>query len=69
MAIPASITTVKARTFSNFISAAPAGIAAIQNNRGTFDSLSTSKLTTGFLAAVKNETDVSPPKHYMARLR
>ncbi|KAL1614040.1 hypothetical protein SLS56_012195 [Neofusicoccum ribis] len=53
--LTATLNTVKSQTFSEFVQGFPSNI--IVNARGTFHTLSTSKLTPAFLEAVKNETD------------
>lgn len=48
------LSTVQSQTFSSFISSIPSTLAP--NIRGTFNTISTSKLTPSFLAAVYNES-------------
>lgn len=52
---------LRSQSFSSFVSGIPSKL--VVNPRGTFDTLSTSKLTTGFVEAVKSETDVSCVHH------
>lgn len=47
---------VGTQSFSSFISSIPSTLAV--NPQGTFDTLSTSALTPGFIQAVKQEADV-----------
>lgn len=51
------LTTIQTKTFSSFVSEFQSGL--VTNARGTFNTVSTSKLTPNFLAAVRNQTDVS----------
>ncbi|KAJ9376548.1 CAZyme family AA7 [Paecilomyces variotii] len=53
--IPAVYNGAKVQSFSQVVQEFPATLEV--NIRGTFDTLSTSKLTQGFVDAVKNETD------------
>lgn len=48
------ISTVKTQSFASFVNGIPSELEL--NSRGAFNSLSTSKLTPAFLAAVQNET-------------
>ena len=53
------VSTIKQQAFSAFVSGIPSTIIEVANQRGTFNSLNTKTLTAGFLAAVKNQSDVS----------
>ncbi|KAL1857352.1 hypothetical protein Plec18170_003476 [Paecilomyces lecythidis] len=53
--IPATYNGAKVQSFSQVVEEFPATLET--NVRGTFDTLSTSELTQGFVDAVKNETD------------
>ncbi|KAK7720388.1 hypothetical protein SLS57_005477 [Botryosphaeria dothidea] len=53
--LKATISTVKSQTFSDFVAGFPSNI--ITNARGTFHTLSTSKLTPTFVEAVRKEAD------------
>jgi hypothetical protein len=52
--IPTVFNDIRSQTFSTFVSSVPSELS--QNIRGTFNTISTSQLTLGFLAAVYNET-------------
>lgn len=54
--ISSIISHTKTQSFNDFVKGFPANY--MPQARGTFHTLSTSKLTPGFLAAVRNETDV-----------
>ncbi|EKG19594.1 FAD linked oxidase [Macrophomina phaseolina MS6] len=53
--LTSTISTVKTQTFSDFVQGLPSNL--ITNARGTFHSLSTSKLTPTFVEAVRKEAD------------
>ncbi|OJD37898.1 fad-binding domain-containing protein [Diplodia corticola] len=53
--IDSVISHVKTQSFADFVKGFPANY--LPQARGTFHTLSTSKLTSGFLSAVKNESD------------
>lgn len=55
--IPTELNLVSSQSFSDFVSIFQSGL--VTNPRGTFNTLSTTKLTPGFLSAVSNATDVS----------
>lgn len=55
--ITATLDTTRTQTFAEFVQGFPSNL--ITNARGTFHTFSTSKLTPGFVNAVRNETDVS----------
>ncbi|KAL1625433.1 hypothetical protein SLS54_003525 [Diplodia seriata] len=57
--IASTISHTKTQSFVDFVKGFPANY--LPQARGTFHTLSTSKLTPGFLNAVRNETDVSVP--------
>lgn len=59
--IPYLVNDVKTQSFSDFVSNIPSELAQVANVRGTFDTISTTSLTAGFITAVKNETDVCAP--------
>ena len=50
------IPNLRTQTFSSFVSSIPSKL--VVNPRGTFDTVSTSSLTPGFVQAVKAEADV-----------
>ncbi|KAB2576489.1 FAD linked oxidase [Lasiodiplodia theobromae] len=53
--ITATLDTTRTQTFAEFVQGFPSNL--ITNARGTFHTFSTSKLTPGFVNAVRNETD------------
>lgn len=55
--IPHAVSTMRTQRFYEFVDGIPSEIVALVNFRGAFATISTSGLTTGFLDAVKNETD------------
>lgn len=57
--IPHAVSTMRSQPFYEFVDGIPSEIVALVNFRGAFATISTSGLTTKFLDAVKDETDVS----------